>query len=125
MAVFSEDGLSLIATKIGTPIMLDSFTTTMCLESWGRCSFVRALIEVNSETELKNSLVIGVPLLNGMGHTKETIRVEYEWKPPRCDTCKIFGHTCDQCPLKVNANPSVVATDADGFRTVSSKRNSG
>ena len=45
MAVFSEDGLSLIATKIGTPIMLDSFTTTMCLESWGRCSFARALIE--------------------------------------------------------------------------------
>ena len=125
MAVFSEDGLSLIATKIGTPIMLDSFTTTMCLESWGRCSFARALIEVNSETDLKNTLVIGVPLLNGKGHTKETIRVEYEWKPPRCDTCKIFGHSCEQCPKKVTSTPNVVETDADGFKTVGNKRNSG
>nr|GFA55987.1 zinc knuckle CX2CX4HX4C [Tanacetum cinerariifolium] len=33
--------------------------------------------------------------------TTETIRVEYEWKPPRCYLCKIFGHVHDHCPNKV------------------------
>ncbi|GKD34183.1 retrovirus-related pol polyprotein from transposon TNT 1-94 [Tanacetum coccineum] len=32
---YSEDGLSLIATKIGNPIMLDAFTSAMCLDAWG------------------------------------------------------------------------------------------
>ncbi|GKF82332.1 putative reverse transcriptase domain-containing protein, partial [Tanacetum coccineum] len=31
----SEDGLSVIATKLGTPLMLDSFTCDMCMQSWG------------------------------------------------------------------------------------------
>ena len=35
MTAFSKDGLSLIATKLGKPIMLYSFTCTMCMESWG------------------------------------------------------------------------------------------
>ncbi|GJU92885.1 zinc knuckle CX2CX4HX4C containing protein [Tanacetum coccineum] len=40
---------------------------------------------------------------------KETIRVEYEWRPPRCDTCNIFGHFLDYCPKKV-VSPPIVAT---------------
>ncbi|GKC57375.1 cytokinin dehydrogenase 3-like protein, partial [Tanacetum coccineum] len=31
----SEDGLSAIATKLGTPLMLDSYTSDMCMQSWG------------------------------------------------------------------------------------------
>ncbi|GJT62746.1 RNA-directed DNA polymerase, eukaryota, reverse transcriptase zinc-binding domain protein [Tanacetum coccineum] len=34
VTAFSEDGLSVIATKLGTPIMLDSYTADMCLHSW-------------------------------------------------------------------------------------------
>ncbi|GJX59126.1 hypothetical protein Tco_0290516 [Tanacetum coccineum] len=30
-----EDGLSAIATKLGTPLMLDSYTSDMCMQSWG------------------------------------------------------------------------------------------
>ncbi|GJW90421.1 zinc knuckle CX2CX4HX4C containing protein, partial [Tanacetum coccineum] len=45
-----------------------------------------------------NNLVMAVPNLEGTGYTKETIRVEYEWKPPRCSMCLIFGHSLDDCP---------------------------
>nr|GEV51264.1 hypothetical protein [Tanacetum cinerariifolium] len=45
IVAYSEDGLSLIATQIGTPIMLDAFTSSMCVDSWGRIGFARALIE--------------------------------------------------------------------------------
>ncbi|GJR53953.1 hypothetical protein Tco_1404474 [Tanacetum coccineum] len=38
------------------------------------------------------------PWLIRNGYTKETIHVEYEWKPPRFSTCLIFGHSFDDCP---------------------------
>ncbi|GKD24884.1 putative reverse transcriptase domain-containing protein [Tanacetum coccineum] len=50
---YSEDGLSLIATQIGKPVMLDAFTSSMCVESWGRISFACALIKVSSASTLK------------------------------------------------------------------------
>nr|GEX73453.1 hypothetical protein [Tanacetum cinerariifolium]GEY06180.1 hypothetical protein [Tanacetum cinerariifolium] len=40
LQVFEEDGISLIATFIGKPIMLDSYTSSICNDSWGRSSFV-------------------------------------------------------------------------------------
>ncbi|GJX41565.1 zinc knuckle CX2CX4HX4C containing protein [Tanacetum coccineum] len=107
--VFEEDGISLIATFIGKPVMLDSYTSSMCNESWGRSSFARCLIEVNSEADLVDVVTIGIPSLSGDGFTKETIRVEYEWRPPRCDICKIFGHVHDHCPKKV-VSPPIVTT---------------
>ena len=39
ITTFTEDGLSVIATKLGTPLMLDYYTSTMCMESWGRSSY--------------------------------------------------------------------------------------
>lgn len=42
----AEDGLSAIATKLGTPLMLDSYTSTMCMKSWGRSNYARAMIEL-------------------------------------------------------------------------------
>ncbi|GJU22453.1 hypothetical protein Tco_1155795 [Tanacetum coccineum] len=73
----------------------------MCNDSWGRSSFARCLIEVNSEVDLMDVVTIGIPSLSEDDFTKETIHVEYEWRPPRCDTCKTFGHVHDYCPKKV------------------------
>nr|GEX15404.1 hypothetical protein [Tanacetum cinerariifolium] len=68
VTAFSEDGLSVIATKLGNPLMLDSYTSDMCMQSWGR-----------------------------EGHHACNVRVEYEWKPPRCSFCKVFGHMHEEC----------------------------
>ncbi|GJW88932.1 retrovirus-related pol polyprotein from transposon TNT 1-94 [Tanacetum coccineum] len=71
---FSEDCLSAIATKLGTPLMLDSYTSDMCVQSWGRD-----------------------------GHYTCIVRVEYEWKPPRCSSSKVFGHIHEECPRNTGA----------------------
>ncbi|GJT06947.1 zinc knuckle CX2CX4HX4C containing protein [Tanacetum coccineum] len=77
--VFSEDGLSIIASQIGKPIMLDSYTSLMCIESWGRSSFARCLIEINADDVLKESLTIGVPLIEDTGFIIKTVStIEYE-----------------------------------------------
>ncbi|GKA43801.1 zinc knuckle CX2CX4HX4C containing protein [Tanacetum coccineum] len=120
IVAYSEVGLSLITTQLGRPLMLDSYTSSMCLSSWGRNTYARALVEFSAEEELKDSLVIAIPRSNGKGHSLATIEVEYEWTPPRCSTCKVFDHINDSCPK----NPKVVTNDKekdDGFIKVTKK----
>ncbi|GJR59889.1 uncharacterized protein Tco_1502051 [Tanacetum coccineum] len=100
--IFEEEGISLIATYIGKPIMLDSFTSSMCKESWGRSSFARVLIEIASDSDFKENIIVGVPDLDGLG---------------------------ESCPKRVVAAPEVtniVRDDHDdGFQQVRNrKRNS-
>lgn len=42
--------------------------------------------------------MLAVPKLIGSGYTKENIHIEYEWEPPRCSTCLLYGHLNDECP---------------------------
>ncbi|GJW94029.1 putative ribonuclease H-like domain-containing protein [Tanacetum coccineum] len=67
VTAFTEDGLSAIATNIDTPLMLDSYTSDMCIQSWGRSSYARALIEIRADLELKDTIVVAMPKLIGEG----------------------------------------------------------
>nr|GFC16481.1 zinc knuckle CX2CX4HX4C [Tanacetum cinerariifolium] len=67
---------------------------------------------------------MGVPLVEDEGFLIEMVRTEYEWKPPQCDLCKIFGHVNDQCPKKVMVTPIVEKTN-DGFQMVANKKKNG
>ncbi|GKD03006.1 hypothetical protein Tco_1177980 [Tanacetum coccineum] len=64
---------------------------------------------------LKDSINMDIPLPEGTGFSKETVQVEYEWKPPRCEQCKIFSHIYDQCPKNATSIPTVDMTN-DGFQ---------
>ncbi|GJU36425.1 zinc knuckle CX2CX4HX4C containing protein [Tanacetum coccineum] len=120
IVAYSEIGLSLITTQLGRPIMLDSYTSNMCLSSWGRNTYARALVEFSADEELKESIVIAIPLCNGKGHTLATIDVEYEWTPPRCASCKVFDHVNENYPKNPKVAVNVKETD-DGFNMVTKK----
>ncbi|GJZ70700.1 reverse transcriptase domain-containing protein [Tanacetum coccineum] len=60
LVAYSKDGLSLIATQIGKPLMLDAFTYMLNVE-----------------------VTMAVPNEDGFGYTREVIKVKYGWKPPR------------------------------------------
>ncbi|GKE14263.1 putative reverse transcriptase domain-containing protein [Tanacetum coccineum] len=98
---FTKDGLSDIATKLDTPLMLDSYTLAMFMDSWGRSSYARAMVELRANVELKDTLLVDVPKFVGETYTISSIRVEYERTPPRCSSCKVFGHVLDECPKKI------------------------
>nr|GEV88951.1 hypothetical protein [Tanacetum cinerariifolium] len=75
--VFSKNGLSIIASQMGKLIILDSHTSSMCIESWESSSFARCLIEINADDVLKKSLIMGVPLIKFGGHSvKQNFRNE-------------------------------------------------
>ncbi|GJT72677.1 zf-CCHC domain-containing protein [Tanacetum coccineum] len=57
----TKDGLSAIATKLGTPIMLDSYTSDMYMQSCDRSSDARVMIELRADVELKDNIVVAMP----------------------------------------------------------------
>ena len=61
LMAYSEDGLSLITIQVGKPIMLDAFTSFMCVDSWGHISFACALIELSLDYELKREVIMAIP----------------------------------------------------------------
>nr|GEZ98783.1 hypothetical protein [Tanacetum cinerariifolium] len=46
-----------------------------CNNLWGRSSFARCLIEINSEADVVDVVTIGIPYLIGNDFTKKNIRV--------------------------------------------------
>ncbi|GJY01538.1 putative reverse transcriptase domain, ribonuclease H-like domain, aspartic peptidase domain protein [Tanacetum coccineum] len=99
MVAYSEDGLSLITTQVGKPIMLDAFTSSMCVDSWGRISFARALIEIHANSELKK---------------------EGKWSFGTDDV-----DWTEKCPKKVSAlevNGDSSANNNDGFTEANDKQ---
>ncbi|GKB35789.1 hypothetical protein Tco_0880731 [Tanacetum coccineum] len=68
VTAFSEDGLSAIATKLGTLLMLDTYTFDMCMQSWGRSSYARAMIKLRADVELKDNIVVAMPKIKGESH---------------------------------------------------------
>ncbi|GJU03542.1 cysteine-rich receptor-like protein kinase [Tanacetum coccineum] len=131
VVAYSANGLSLIGTQVGKPIMLDAFTSSMCEDPWGRINFARALVEINVDSILKHEVSMAIPMEDGIEYTREVIRVEYEWKPPHCTDCKIFGHSFDKCPKRVPVTTVDVQGDgatgnnSDGFMVVKRKENKG
>nr|GEY98407.1 hypothetical protein [Tanacetum cinerariifolium] len=59
------------------------------------------LFELCADDELNNTIVVAMKKLVDEGFYLCIIRVEYEWKPPRCSSCKVFGHVLVGCHKKI------------------------
>nr|GEX96315.1 hypothetical protein [Tanacetum cinerariifolium] len=102
------------------------------LNKWSpsaRSDYARILIEIDAYNGFSNNLVMAGLKLDGTEYTKETIRIEYEWKLPHCSTCLIFGHLVDDCPKspkrvvnKVDKGIGASGADDEGFIEVKKKK---
>ncbi|GJR97523.1 retrotransposon protein, putative, ty1-copia subclass [Tanacetum coccineum] len=120
VTAFSEDGLSATATKLGTPLMLDSYTSDMCMQSWGRSSYARVMIELRADVESKDNIVVAMPKIIREGHYLCNVCVKYECKPLRCTSCKVFGHIHEECPKNIGAGEKkTLMKPSQTFRGVS------
>nr|GEW18071.1 hypothetical protein [Tanacetum cinerariifolium] len=55
-------------------------------------------------TKLDN-IVVAMPKITKEGHYTCYFYVEYEWKPPRCSSCKVFGHIHKECLTNIGFKP--------------------
>nr|GEY07420.1 zinc knuckle CX2CX4HX4C [Tanacetum cinerariifolium] len=96
--VWNGRAMSLQRIHYNNTITKTSFPAITCYRS----SYARAMIKLQVDVELKDTLVVAMPKLVGDGFYMWTIRVEYEWEPPRCLTCNVLGHVLDDCPKRIN-----------------------
>nr|GEY46479.1 hypothetical protein [Tanacetum cinerariifolium]GEY58880.1 hypothetical protein [Tanacetum cinerariifolium] len=71
---FTKDGLSVIAIKLGTPLMLDTYTTSMCMESWVWSSFVKEIIDIHAAVKLKDTLDVSMPRIESRSSGKKIMQ---------------------------------------------------
>nr|GEX72225.1 hypothetical protein [Tanacetum cinerariifolium] len=62
------------------------------------------LSAIATKLELKDNIILAIPKITREGHYTYNARAEYEWKPPRCSSCKVFRHIHEECPKNTSAH---------------------
>ncbi|GAV85681.1 hypothetical protein CFOL_v3_29115 [Cephalotus follicularis] len=83
-------------------------------------SFARICVEMKADKEFLE--VIKTRRMNG---ALVEVKVEYSWKPPVSDRCKVFDHSTRVCPFKPGHREEVrgkrAAPDPEGWVEVKGK----
>ncbi|KAL0297918.1 UNVERIFIED_CONTAM: hypothetical protein Sangu_3171600 [Sesamum angustifolium] len=99
MEYWTDDGLSTVASGIGTPLYSDGIT-----KNCSRLDYARVCVMLNFDSELPKHLVVISPILRNGKEDPKRIDVEYEWLPQRCKSCCSLGHVAATCPAVVKRN---------------------
>ncbi|KAL0293103.1 UNVERIFIED_CONTAM: hypothetical protein Sradi_6956900 [Sesamum radiatum] len=99
MEYWTEDGLSTVASGIGTPLYADSIT-----KNCARLDYARVCVMLNFNSELPKHLVVISPVLRNGKEDPKRVDVEYEWLPQKCTTCCSLGHLPPTCPANAKKN---------------------
>ncbi|RZC76286.1 hypothetical protein C5167_000417 [Papaver somniferum] len=89
--MWDNERLSLISSFLGKPILADDYTLNRT-----RLSYARVCIEIDVEFDYP----LSIPLMID-GKIAWEMPVEYQWKPPKCDVWKVFGHSSTNCSKKL------------------------
>nr|GFB16362.1 hypothetical protein [Tanacetum cinerariifolium] len=95
LEAWSNKGISALASRLGIPLIMDKVTTDMRNGCIGRVGFARVLIEVVAEKGLPNNIDIVYKDGKSTVISKKSVKVQYDWAPPLCTFCCVFGH-CDK-----------------------------
>ncbi|PWA60436.1 zinc knuckle CX2CX4HX4C [Artemisia annua] len=96
---------------------MDRMTTSICDKPYGRASFARVLVEIDSSKALVDNVELWYESLGKI----LKLSLEYTWVPPRCEECKVYGHYLSECAKKVNT-VSKVNKDGDTVKPVDVKQ---
>ncbi|KAJ6346531.1 hypothetical protein OIU78_009042 [Salix suchowensis] len=100
--LWTTQGLSQAASMVGKPMAYDEHT-----HNCTRLDYARVCVEVDAALPYVHKFEIECTL----SAAPISIEVEFEWKPQRCEKCKVFGHSCTSKPLVKLATPPLVGND--------------
>ncbi|KAL5706165.1 hypothetical protein ACHQM5_024370 [Ranunculus cassubicifolius] len=89
------DGYSRLASAIGTPLYTDRKT-----ELKGGGDYARICIDVKASSKFPTVVPVVVDKVKVF-----KVAVTYNWKPPKCPHCLIFGHDENNCPKYRQVKP--------------------
>ncbi|KAJ6397264.1 hypothetical protein OIU84_020266 [Salix udensis] len=83
--LWSKMGLSHAASMVGRPLACDSQTYTC-----SRLEYARLCVEIDASLPKVTTFEVVSPL----SPDPIVVEVQYEWLPPHCQACKLYGHSC-------------------------------
>ncbi|KAB5531494.1 hypothetical protein DKX38_018164 [Salix brachista] len=101
--LWTKAGLSLVASMVGRPLSCDESTF-----SCKRLEYARVCVEVDAAHPFVHNFELVIPQSSGT----VKVDVEYEWKPSRCKTCKVYGHCCKEVEPQTVAAEGIIPTVA-------------
>ncbi|KAL0302156.1 UNVERIFIED_CONTAM: hypothetical protein Sangu_3116400 [Sesamum angustifolium] len=105
MEYWTEDGLSTVASGIGTPLYADSIT-----KNCARLDYARVCVMLDFNSELPKHLVVISPVLRNGKEDPKRVDAEYEWLPQKCTNCCSLGHLPSTCPANAKRNLALPIT---------------
>ncbi|PWA53128.1 DUF4283 domain-containing protein [Artemisia annua] len=69
----------------------------MCEKASGKANFVRVLVEVDAAKGLVDHVEVNY---KSLGRSMK-LKVDYDWRPPVCGCCKVFGHNYEHCVHRI------------------------
>ncbi|PKU60138.1 RNA exonuclease 1 [Dendrobium catenatum] len=87
LVCWNSEGISKIASKIGTPLSVDALTAAKT-----RLTYARVCVQVATTSDFPESVPISIE------EVVYHLKIQYEWKPNPCATCKSMAHTTSFCP---------------------------
>ncbi|KAL0293139.1 UNVERIFIED_CONTAM: hypothetical protein Sangu_3244900 [Sesamum angustifolium] len=99
MEYWTDEGLSTVASGVGTPLYTDGIT-----KDCSRLDFARVCVMLDFNSDLPKHLVVISPVLRNGKEDPKKIDVEYEWLPQRCKNCCSLGHVAATCPANIKRN---------------------
>jgi len=83
--LWSKQSLSLAASMVGRPLSCDEQTYNCT-----RLEYARVCVEIDAALPFIREFDIDNPF----SVDPISVTMDYEWKPTRCDKCKVFSHSC-------------------------------
>ncbi|GKB23793.1 RNA-directed DNA polymerase, eukaryota, reverse transcriptase zinc-binding domain protein [Tanacetum coccineum] len=97
LEAWSSKRISVVASRLGTPLIMDQITTNMCNLGNGRPGFARVLVDVEAGKGLPEKIDILYKNKEGVVTGNKSVNVSYDWAPPICTCCKVFCHNDKNC----------------------------
>ncbi|KAL0289202.1 UNVERIFIED_CONTAM: Retrovirus-related Pol polyprotein from type-2 retrotransposable element R2DM [Sesamum radiatum] len=90
---WTAEGLSAVASGIGSPLYTDKVT-----QACSRLDYARVCVMLDYHSKLPKHLVVISPMLREGKEVPIKVDIEYEWLPMRCTQCCSLGHNVKSCP---------------------------
>lgn len=100
--LWTKEGLSLAASMVGKPLSCDEHTFKC-----SRLDYARICVEVEAAHPYVHSFELESPTMED----PIQVSVEYEWKPARCPTCKLYGHNYEAAQPQAPSASMVAQTE--------------
>ncbi|PWA85140.1 DUF4283 domain-containing protein [Artemisia annua] len=107
-------------TTFNKPLSFSNAVQAMCERANGRANFARVLVEIDAT---KGIIDVVDVCYKSLGRFMQ-LKVEYDWRPPACSHCKVFGHNFKDCNKReVNVEEKLELAKAKSQNDVGNTQN--